>query len=610
MLFDNKITKFFKKIPAPLIVGIVILIAVIRIIFLFNMRNGHHVDETWSYGYANSYYFADIHGGIAKEERKNTGEWITGQTFKDYISVSEDHRFSFDSVLANSKYDLSPPLFILILHFICSFFPGQFSWWYAFILGLLCYIPSLILIYLIAYDFTDSEFCGVLSTLYYVFSGAGTADFLYLRVYNLFTLLTLLLFWLVGRIIVNKTGKKTIYFCLLPVAALPGCFTHYYYLVIAFAITLFGFFILLFKKQIADAFKLGFIMLGTVVAFFLMYRPALERLLPSITANAGNYHNDSTGYYEYPYSWDLRIANVHFFNATVGFYIDFTILDVISVAGAVVLVAIIFALIIFLFRNEGWMKKLLAVIKDKMKTAFTSVKRFCGNFNASILVSLLTALFYLFIVPCSAPLTNMGFTERYFFPVMAIFVPAFVSIIAELIKKIGSLNAKKAILLPAVIILTAGLCFLNYNSKALTYLFYFDYMQEAELLEQFSGKDSYIITDQGRDLVWLSSVLYDANNLYIDLHEDVASDDFTFPELNSDVQVVIVETGLVTEEQKADLVDGGMLAVEGYFNRNSLMTLEDVIEKFETENDCTLTFVTQYNSFIGKTDFYTINFNS
>ena len=58
---NNKALSVFKKIPAAVWLGLIILFAVIRLICLYNARDGHHVDETWSYGFANSYYDPQIY---------------------------------------------------------------------------------------------------------------------------------------------------------------------------------------------------------------------------------------------------------------------------------------------------------------------------------------------------------------------------------------------------------------------------------------------------------------------------------------------------------------------------------------------------------------------
>ena len=57
---DNKIIASLKKVHWSVWLGLIIVLAVIRLCVLFSYRDGHHVDETWSYGYANSYYMLPL----------------------------------------------------------------------------------------------------------------------------------------------------------------------------------------------------------------------------------------------------------------------------------------------------------------------------------------------------------------------------------------------------------------------------------------------------------------------------------------------------------------------------------------------------------------------
>ena len=75
-MFDNKFFNSLKKVHFSVWLGLIIVFAVIRLCVLFSYRDGHHVDETWSYGYANSYYLPHVFGGYSEETEKNIGEWI------------------------------------------------------------------------------------------------------------------------------------------------------------------------------------------------------------------------------------------------------------------------------------------------------------------------------------------------------------------------------------------------------------------------------------------------------------------------------------------------------------------------------------------------------
>ena len=87
-----------------ILLGLIIILAVVKLICMYSLRDGHHVDETWSYGFANSYYDPYIYSGTARNSLtlfKNVGMWVTGDTFKNYISVSYKRRMTSVSRIAH-----------------------------------------------------------------------------------------------------------------------------------------------------------------------------------------------------------------------------------------------------------------------------------------------------------------------------------------------------------------------------------------------------------------------------------------------------------------------------------------------------------------------------
>ncbi len=580
-------------------IALIIAVGVIRLIFLFYQRDGHHVDETWSYGFANSYYESQIYGYYDGEGPHNIGEWVTGDTFGDYITVSEDHRFAFDSVLYNSNEDLSPPLYIILLHFVSSLFPGRFSWWFAFSISLLAYVPSLILIYLISHEFTDSRFCGLLTLAYYVFSGCGTSNFLFLRIYHLFTLFALWLFWLMIRIVKNDKDGKYYYFPLLLVPAILGFLTHYYFLVIAFSLTLFGVLCLLLKKRIRDFFRMGIWMLLSVGAFFAIYPSSIRLLLPYSSGDTSG-----TGYYTYPYSFDLEVANMRFFRGTLGFYIPFNVQDLIMLAGIIVFGIVMVLLVVFLFRNENWMKKLLARTKSICVKVKNEIKTTAAKLDKTVLIAVPASILYLLIIPYSATIFHMGFTERYFFGAMTLFCIAYVSVVGVVIERIVSSGLSKAFSrsVTAVIItlMIAGIV----SSNISTQLFRLTYMEEKELTDVLEGNDCYIVFYAHRDLVWLCPVLRESGDLYLDDQKMFLKDDYEVPELHPGTMLVIVDAGFLSEEQKEQYESDDEIGLADMEMPQLLMTAGDLAMNIGEETGLECISVGEYKSFIGMIDVY------
>ncbi|MBO6148418.1 MAG: hypothetical protein J6O55_03675 [Lachnospiraceae bacterium] len=105
------------------------LMAALIILLLVFVLFGHYKaylyeDEVLSYTAANS------REGMRPKLQMNT---ITdgGEFVKKAVTVGEHSRFDFANAVHNTSTDPHPPLYLLLLHFICSLAPGVFSKWSA-----------------------------------------------------------------------------------------------------------------------------------------------------------------------------------------------------------------------------------------------------------------------------------------------------------------------------------------------------------------------------------------------------------------------------------------------------------------------------------------------
>ena len=601
---NGNISSKLKNVHWTVYLGLIILIGIIRLCVIFSGRDGHHVDETWSYGFANSYYdpydYTDNRYGITfgPEGIKNYREWIPGTIFKDYITVAGDERFTFDSVIYNKYEDLGPALYELVLHFVCSFFPESFSWWYAFGLNILFFIPTLIFVFFIAYEFTGSRACGFLSAVYYMLSGCGTAAFLYLRVYSLFTFLAVALFYLIVRILKYKSDKFRPVFLLLPVVTVLGCLTHYYFLVVAFLFTFFGAIMLLFKKRWLDSFRLCYIMLYSVMAFFAMYFQSVHMLIPHSTGEA------TIAGYSFPYSWELATANMHFFMGTLGFYIRFTVLYLIIAAGILFFAAAFIGLIVFLFRNESWMKSLIIKVRSFMERSYKTVVSFSKTIDPSALIAIPVSVAYLLILPKSASLVTMGFIERYFFPGMTVFLIFYISIVIKAVLSLGCKGKKHYVITTLLVLI---IMFLNLRSNSLTDGFKFYNAGEKELAEELKGRDVFIVVDNlARDMTWISSVVSEADTVYIDLTGDINQGEYVFPELPEDCLVLLNSRGFLQEDENGNAITE--YEITDNVNRPHLMkTTREFAAEIGEKNGRSYYLYDEYKCFIGDLRLYKCN---
>lgn len=599
--------EIFKKYHVFVLL-LIITFGVIRLCYIFSLRDGHHVDETWSYGFANSYYDPYIYsesryGDVADPGTwKNINSWLPGMMFKDYITVQDGERFAFDSVLYNKEYDLGPALFPLILHFICSLFPGTFSWCYAFSINLICFIGSLILFYLIVYEISGSVYVGLFSSFFYVLSGCGTGNYLYLRVYALFTFFVLALFYTMVRFIKKKHKLRDYLF--LIIISILGCMTHYYFLVIAFFLTFFSVLVIFIKKRFFDGVKFGFTMLISVVAFFVIYRPALKMLFPYFTQETSV--GGSNGYAA-SYKWNISAANMHFFQGTIGFFVDFCIPLFLAIFGVICFIAITLGLIVFLFRNEKWFKKSVVVFK----TASVSFGHILFSFfkkNGIILwIPAVASIAYFFIIPHSVSLSSMGYIERYLFAAMSLFLITYLSIIGSAFLSIICSKLKRIIKYSIACILFIGMLVLSVRSNLFIDEFKFTGMGEDELTELLDGKQCYVMIHAVRDMVWLSPVLSNTEDVYIDMALYIPLEEHTIPDLDSNSLILLNLTDFLTEEQKVSYEESGDIELVGMNRPSVYMTADDYIDMVEEHNGLSYSSVNEFSTFIGDLRLYKVS---
>ena len=91
-------------------------------------KEGYFVDELWSYGLANSTEYPHIYSIQGWDQK-----WQTPEYYMNYIEVEKGQQFDYRTVIYNQTQDNHPPLFYLILHTVCSLFPGTLSKWYGIV---------------------------------------------------------------------------------------------------------------------------------------------------------------------------------------------------------------------------------------------------------------------------------------------------------------------------------------------------------------------------------------------------------------------------------------------------------------------------------------------
>jgi apolipoprotein N-acyltransferase len=290
---------------------------------------------------------------------------------------------------------------------------------------------------------------------------------------------------------------------------------------------------------------------------------------------------------------------------TVGYFIDFSVISLMITCGIVVFGVVILSLIIFLFRNEKWMKSLLGAVKTFFRKLFDSSVRLLHSIDACAYVALPVSILYMLILPKSASLVTMGYIERYFFPGMTIFLVFYIALV---VKAVSSINTSSRMNKLLIVFIVGVIVFLNYRSNFYTDIFKFDNFREKEMSAELSGRDVYVVMDNAaRDMTWLSSILKDSNMVYVELTEFLNDEDTTFPDLPEDCLVLVNTRGFLQEDEFGNpLAEYDALSMN-LSKPHITISTSQFIDELNEKTGRSYTCCDEYRCFIGDVRLYKCN---
>ncbi|MBQ9868023.1 MAG: hypothetical protein IJM34_13475 [Lachnospiraceae bacterium] len=290
------------------IIFVIIMVACFALFLYWGFRKeGYHVDEMYMYGTANSEYLPFMHMGVQEYSVKDwmkeygagenpvdlfrnlskdisilkangwdikgseiysaysrarecsndiyTTTWMSGQAYRDYIAVSPDNRFNYISVLYNFRGDNHPPLYALLLHTICSLFPGVYSKWFGLGLNMVIGLLAIALLYRTVERFFGGKDTALMAAALYGLSAAAAITASYIRMYSLVTLMVIGMAYAHLNLASkgwewDKKDKRLLVFF-----TLGGYLSQYYFVIYAFAIAMVSVFVMLFRKKFSALFR-------------------------------------------------------------------------------------------------------------------------------------------------------------------------------------------------------------------------------------------------------------------------------------------------------------------------------------------------------------------
>ncbi len=252
---------------SKIILAILIAVSLCISTFYIAGKQGYHEDELLTYNLANTQKQLNVDGG-----------WNTPDDFNEYLTVSDDDRFNYAQVIENQVIDAShPPFYYALVHTVCSFFPGQFSRYFAYSINVVAMVGILILLYLIGKRVTDNNLYALIGAGAYALSTACFTTTIYLRMYATLTFFCLLFLYMILRFYDNGV-KITDCLVMLPIVVF-GILTQYYFILFAGLVGLVYLVFTLREKRFMDLlFVIASAVVGAGIAM-LIYPHIIENVL-------------------------------------------------------------------------------------------------------------------------------------------------------------------------------------------------------------------------------------------------------------------------------------------------------------------------------------------
>lgn len=198
-----------------------------------NLNSRPSGDEWFTYGLSNN---TDGHIFMNEkwinEKTEGTG-WVSTEYFKDYLLVNEGEEFDFGSVLYNQKKDVHPPLYYILVHFLCSFTAGEVLMIHGGIINVIFLIAINMILWIMGKEFFSSDYERLLPAFTLCMSASVAVLYSYDRMYTMLAFFCLCITCL--QLKLQKDIKNRRALLLTGVVTCLGCLTHYYFYMYLFA---------------------------------------------------------------------------------------------------------------------------------------------------------------------------------------------------------------------------------------------------------------------------------------------------------------------------------------------------------------------------------------
>lgn len=251
-----------------LLLGAVIALSASLMIYQGWQKADYHLDEQWSYGFANSVDRTFIGDHLFYQP-------IQPELFKRYVTVQADEQFNYQTVYDNNAQDVHPPLFYHLLHTISSLFPDTFSKWHGISLNIICHILLLFALFFLSEFLLQSRKQALFVTILWGFSLGAINMVVFVRMYTLLALFTVL--YVLSALMFFETRRRVSLFGVLLTVFLGGL-THYYFFIFAFFLSALICLGLLIRQRWVDLLAYSLVTLAGVGSVLGVYPPMWQQV--------------------------------------------------------------------------------------------------------------------------------------------------------------------------------------------------------------------------------------------------------------------------------------------------------------------------------------------
>ena len=209
-----------------------------------------------------------------------SGQWYNGRELYNNLIADREHIFDWNNVITNIRNDPHPPLYYLVLHGVCSFFPGQFSKWYGLSINLVLFVLWVIFFYCMLCElFPDRRYFPACLSLVVAISACVLELIIFIRMYVLFMAVTMLcMFWHVCAIKREPFIKQYIHLSFITTI---GTLSHYFYLIIAFFCATFFCIFLIRQKRLRQLIYYIIAMVISALSVLILWSRIIKQLFES-----------------------------------------------------------------------------------------------------------------------------------------------------------------------------------------------------------------------------------------------------------------------------------------------------------------------------------------